>query len=186
MWLLAIPTQSIPASARPAISFGSAEKTVPRRVVAEGVRGRVLEVRDRDVGRLDQVADGAGFAGPAESRGRSQPSGEQSLQRDGDVGGAAVEREVGALALDLQRLGDAPVEHDVAAGDERPRGRRVEDRRVAALRQLRASGPTSATVFTASTPNRRAAAPAEGPDARADRIGPEDGRGACGAPRGPS
>ena len=29
MWLLAIPTQSMPASARPAISFGSAEKTVP-------------------------------------------------------------------------------------------------------------------------------------------------------------
>ena len=38
----------------------------------------------------------------------------------GDLGGAAVEREVDALAVDLDGLGDAAVEQDVAAGDQRP------------------------------------------------------------------
>ena len=51
--------------------------------------------------------------------GRFQPNEEQQYAA-GDVGGPAIEREVRALALDLERLVHAAVEHDVAAGEERP------------------------------------------------------------------
>ena len=40
----------------------------PVRVVAERVRGRILEVGDRDVRRLDEMANGTGVTGPGNPR----------------------------------------------------------------------------------------------------------------------
>ena len=85
------------------MSFGSAEKTVPCVWHADVVRGRVLEVGDGEVGALDEVADRARRCRSA--RVRQVPAERRAaLQRPVIVGGPAVEREVGALALDLERL----------------------------------------------------------------------------------
>ena len=56
--------------------------------------------------------------------GRSQPSGEQSLQRP--VMSAVPPSNGKSAPLPLERLVDAAVEHDVAAGEEGPGRRRVE------------------------------------------------------------
>ena len=149
MWLLASDTQSMPG-VREALDQGRiGREDRPRRVVAEPVRGRVLEVRDREVRAADQRAHRPAVAGPL--RLRDLPAERGAAGPAGDVGGPAVEREVDALAVDLDGLGDAAVEQDVAAGDERPERGRVEGR--ARPGGSWAVRPHSSTVFTRPTPN---------------------------------
>ena len=89
------------------------------------------------------------------------------LAAPGDLGGAAVEREVRALALDDEGLVDATVEHDVAAGEEGPGRGRVEGGRGLGGRQARVQRSRSARSRTRSTPKRLAV-----PQARARTDGP--------------
>ena len=86
-------------------------------------------------------------------RGRSQPNEEQQYRLVISAR-PAVEREVGALALDVQGLVDATVQHDVAAGEQGPGGGRVVGRRPPAGAGSWAISDQSARSLTRSTPNR--------------------------------
>ena len=123
MWLLAIETQSMPALTSPSMSVGSAVKTVPdvcqRNRSGAGFSKFAIAMSAPSM----SVPHGAGVARP--SRVRQVPAERRAvLAATGDLGRAAVEREVRALALDAKGLVDAAVEQDVAAGEQRPcRGR---------------------------------------------------------------
>src|SRR4029079_4754729 len=121
-----------------------------RLVPGEAIRRRVLEVRHRDVGARDDLADRPRVAGPP--RPRQVPAKRGTVPAAGrDLGGAAGEREVGPTTLDAKRLVDAPVEQDVAPGEERPRCARIEPRLVGAARQLRVEPPIRGLLYPADT-----------------------------------
>ena len=89
-------------------------------------------------------------------------------------GAAAIEREVGPLALDRERLGHAPVEQDVAAREERPRRRGIEClacRRVGQPRPERPVGRVGQPI----DPEQGLVAPGERPDLRPDGVGTQEG-----------
>ena len=111
----------------------------PRGVEARVVRRRVLEVGDGDVGALDQVAERAGVAGPL--RVRQVPAERRAvLAAAGDLGRAAVEREVGALALEAsgRRRGRAGCRRRRTGSRSSP-GRRRRPRPAAGRRARRAA-----------------------------------------------
>ena len=91
--------------------------------------------------------------------------------RAGDVRGPAVEREVHALLVDLDGLGHAAVEHDVAARDEGPAAGRVE--RLRGARQLGGQAPRLDRFDGADT-EQLPIAPAEGADRRIHNVCPEE------------
>ena len=168
------------------MSLGSAEKTVPDGVVAERIRRRVLEVRDRDVGALEEVAH------RARRRRSASPAAPPSRRPEQHVwpvmsARAAVEREVDALLLDLDGLRDAAVEQDVAARDERPERRRVERRPCRAGRVTGAARSAANRRSASRGPRRRATRHPRPGRGRSDRPVRRAGtRGACGSWRGPS
>ena len=162
----------MPARASPSMSRGSAEKTVPFVCHFGAVRGRVLEVGDGDVGALDQGAERSGVAGPLGVR--QVPAERRAvLAAAGDVGRPAVEREVGALALDVQGLVHASVEHDVAAGEQRPGRRRVVGGAGGGGRQPRGQRP-GGQVLDPVDPEQRRVAPVERADLGPDRVGAQE------------
>ena len=100
--------------------------------------------------------------------GVSQPSGRAVLAAAGDLGRAAVEREVDALALDPDGLVDAAVEQDVATGEQGPgRGRVVRRRRPSAgPAGVAVERPVGEVVLTRSCRTARSCPrPARGPPA---------------------
>ena len=71
----------------------------------------------------------------------------------GDLGGAAVEREVDALALDPERLVDPAIEQDVAAGEQGPGRAGIEGVTRGRSREACASAASRPRSRTRSTPN---------------------------------
>ncbi len=142
---------------------------VPARVVGS----RVLEVGDGDIGTRDELPEGTGVARPLRVR-QIPPECRTVLAAARDVRGPAIEREVRALALDDQRLVHAPVEHDVAPGEQRPGGGRVERRGICRGRQLRGQRPVG-DVPDAIDAEQRVLPPGQRPDGRPDRVGAQEG-----------
>ena len=142
----------------------------PFGVITEVVGRRVLEVGNRQVRPADQLTHGARIAGPL--RPRQVPVERGAAVAGGDLGRPAIEWEVDPLALDLHRLRHAAVEHDVAAGDERPGLRGVEP---GAQRLRQASGQAPfGERRDAPAAKERLAAPAERTDAWPDGICPQE------------
>ena len=78
------------------------------------------------------------------------------------------------LPLILSGLGDAAVEHDVAAGEQGPRRRRVEGRAGRRLPAACAVSGQSATVFTRPTPKSDLSPQASARTPGPDRVGPQE------------
>ena len=163
----------MPARASPSMRRRIGREDGALGVPLRGVRGRVLEVGDGDVGALDQGAERAGVAGPLGVR--QVPAERRAvLAAAGDVGRPAVEREVGALALDVQGLVHAAVEHDVAAGEQRPGRRRVVGGAGGGGRQSRGQRP-GGEILDPVDPEQRRVAPVERADLGPDRVGAQEG-----------
>ena len=162
----------MPARASPSMRRGSAEKTVPLVCHLGSFGAGFSKLAMAMSAPLISGAERTGVAGPLGVR--QVPAERRAvLAATGDVGRPAVEREVGALALDLQGLVHAAVEHDVAAGEQRP-GRLSGRRRCPQAQPAdeRSSGQ-AARSLTRSTPNNAASpqssARTSGPTASARR-----------------
>ncbi len=143
-----------------------------RLVPCEAIRRRVLEVRHRDVGARDDLADRPRVAGPPRPRQVPAERGTVPAARR-DLGGAAGEREVGPATLDAERLVDAPVEQDVAAGEERPRCARIERCLVRPSWQLGIEPPVRGLLH-AVDPEQRSVAPGERTHGRCHVLGADE------------
>ena len=87
-------------------------------MVGERVRRRVFEVGQGQVGAPQEIPHRPGIAGSP--RGGERQAKDRAAGVPGDLGGAAGEGEVDALAEDLDLLVDAAIEEDVAARRDRP------------------------------------------------------------------
>ena len=141
----------------------------PGGVELEGIGGRILEVGDREIRVTDQGTNGAGIAGSLEPRQIPPERGAAVARRDRDA--APVEREIHALAVGFDGLGDASIEQDVATRHEGPGEGRVISSRSSEwglagwIRERDEERPRPKARDTL-TAEQRAAFPAERADAR--------------------
>ena len=162
----------MPASASPDMKRGSAEKTVPE-VWYFGLSGAGFsKLATRDVGALDERPDRAGVTGPLGRR--DLPAERRAADATGDVGRPAIEREVRALALDREGLVDAAVEHDVAAREQGPGGRRVVGIGGGRRREAGRQRPVR-DGLDALDAEQRLVAPGQRPDLGPDLVGAQEG-----------